>query len=140
VEVRVSVLEKYPRSRIAYVGKLKGEFNVMDTQTIGAILEKIRTKLVEKYPVLVNGFVMQMHYYSPIADRLRGNDKYDITKVQIKPSMARGVKLSTLMPRGRYFSYATLYINSVKGATLKNMDKENPGISYRPGDVFRFQL
>ena len=136
VEVRVSVLEKHSRSRIMYYGRLNGEFNVMDTQTIGAILEKIRTKLLEKYPVLVNGFVMQMQYYSPIA----GSDMYDTTKVQIKPSMARGVKLSTLMPRGRNFSYASLYINSVKGATLKNMDRENPGISYRPGDVFRFQL
>jgi len=122
-----------------YYGRLRAEFNVMDTQTIGGVLDKIRTTLVEKYPVLVHGFVVQMEYYSRVA----GSDMYDTTKVQIKPSMGRSVKLSTLMPRGRHFWFASLHIKAVTGATRatrKIMDKENPGISYRPADVFRFQL
>ncbi len=148
VDVRVHVLAKSPhynKTNYHYQGELAPQFKVMDTQTIGAILEKIRKNipgkgisLLEKYPELLHGFVIQMVY-------IRRDDEgtpVDLTNVQIKPSMPRGVKLSTLMPHNRHYSHVVLDIRSVKGAP-KNMDKVNtftPGISYRPEDVFRFHL
>ena len=146
VDVRVHVLRQpryYNKTNLPhYVGELAPQFKVMDTQTIGAILEKIRKNipgkgisLLEKYPELVHGFVIQMVY-------IRRDDEgtpVDLTNVQIKPSMPRGVKLSTLMPHNRHYSHVVLDIRSVKGAP-KNMGKVNPGISYRPEDVFRFHL
>lgn len=111
------------------------EFTILDTQTISGILNKIRARLMGRYPMLEHGFVMQINYYSPPPP---GSWKmYETTKVQIKPSMGRNTKLSSLMPRGHRFELIELIIHSVKGVTKKIMDRSNPGISYRPSNVFR---
>jgi hypothetical protein len=139
VDVRVAWIDSYKTGRhyqYAYYGRLNPVFKVMDTQTIGGVLNKVRTKLMDEYPVLADGFVMQLNYYSRNATY---PDEFDTPlKVQIKPSMGRNTKLSSLMPRGQRFDSITLYIYTVKGATKKIVDKENPGISYRASNVFRF--
>jgi len=110
------------------------DFKIMDTQTISGVLNKVRARLMDKYPVLADGFVMQLEYYSR-----RANDpmSFKTFKVQIKPSMGRNTKLSSLMPRGQRFDFITLYIGSIKGATKRIVAKENPGISYLHSNVFR---
>lgn len=145
VDVRVSWVDKdflgeknargNPRYHYSYHYRQHPNFKIMDTQTISGVLNKVRTRLRGKFPVLADGFVMQMNYYSRRAD---DPNEFDEFKVQIKPSMGRNTKLSSLMPRGQRFDRITLYIHSVKGATKRIVDMDNPGISYRPSNVFRF--
>jgi hypothetical protein len=110
VDVRVSWVGS--RRPYVYYERQYPDFRVMDTQTISGVLNKVRTRLMDKYPVLADGFVMQLNYYSR---RANYPNVFDPFKVQIKPSMGRNTKLSSLMPRGQRFDYITLYIKSVKG-------------------------
>ena len=137
VQVEVSWLEKRRNENHGYYGRYGPDFTVLDSQTIGNVLDKIRKKLIEEYPVLVHGFVLQLNYHSR---RTNYTDSFDTTIVQITPTMSRNVKLSSLRPRGHRFEYIDLRVLSVKGSTKKITDRLNPGVSYRPSDVFTFKL